>query len=110
MNSSSIYILGNFSTNDETFKYIVDSNSRHCTEDCHLCKGGLKIPCEVKVKMELHDRNLQAIDELKRLVDNNYKEPIDDNFPDATKQILEQLQSPSDELSEDTDSTDEEAL
>jgi hypothetical protein len=54
-------------------------------------QGGLEIPCEVIVKMELHDRNVKAIDELKRIVDNNYKEPIDGNFPDATKQILEQL-------------------
>ena len=73
-----------------------------------LVQGGLEIPCEVTIKMELHDRNLPAIDELKRLIDDNYKEPIDGNFPDATKQILEQLQSPSD--SDDTDGTDEEPI
>ena len=53
--------------------------------------------------MEFCDKNVLALDELKRLINDNYKKPVDGNFPDATSQILDQLESPSDEEFSDTD-------
>ena len=62
-----------------------------------IVQGGLEIPCQVTVEMEMTDKNSLAIAEYKRLVSEQYQEPVNRKFPDDTQQILQALQSPSDE-------------
>ena len=74
-----------------------------------LVQGGLEIPCEVIVEMEMTDKNSLAIDCYKQLVSDKYQEPVDGKFPDATQQILEAMKSPSDdELDCSSDSSESE--
>ena len=54
--------------------------------------------------MEFCDKNVLAMNELKRLIYDNYKEPVDGNLHDATRPILDQLKSSSDDEFRDTDS------
>ena len=62
-----------------------------------LVQGGLEIPCKVIVEMEMTGKNYLAIDKYKQLVSDQYQEPVEGKFPDATQQILEAMKSPSDE-------------
>ena len=43
------------------------------------------------------DKNSLAIDQYKQLVSDQYQEPVEGKFPDATQEILEAMKSPSDE-------------
>ena len=71
-----------------------------------LVQGGLEIPCQVIVVMEMTDKNSLAIAEYKCLVSEQYQEPVNGKFPDDTQQILPALQSPSDkELGYHSDSS-----
>ena len=38
-----------------------------------------------------------TIDKYKQLVSDQYQEPVEGKFPDATQQVLEAIKSPSDE-------------
>ena len=58
---------------------------------------GLEIPCKVIAEMEMTGENYLAIDKYKQLVSDQYQEPVEGKFPDATQQILEAMKSPSDE-------------
>lgn len=62
-----------------------------------LVQGGLEIPCKVIVEMEMTEKNALAIDKYKQLVSDQYQEPVEGKFPDATQQILDAMKSPSDE-------------
>lgn len=62
-----------------------------------LVQGGLEIPCEVIVEMEMTNKNSLAIDKYKQLVSDQYQEPVEGKFPDATQEILEAMKSPSDD-------------
>ena len=75
-----------------------------------LVQGGLEIPCQVILEMEMTDKNSLAIAEYKRLVSEQYQEPVNGKFPDDTQQILQALQSPSDkELDYHSDSSTSES-
>ena len=50
-----------------------------------LVQGGLEIPCEVTVEMEMTDTNSLAIDKYKQLVSEQYQEPVEGKFSDAIK-------------------------
>ena len=54
-----------------------------------LVQGGLEIPCQVILEMEMTDKNSLAIAEYKRLVSEQYQEPVNGKFPDDTQQILQ---------------------
>ena len=54
---------------------------------------GLKIPCEVTVEMEVTDTHTLAIDKYKQLVSDQYQEPVQGKFPDATQEILKAMKS-----------------
>ena len=56
-----------------------------------LVQGGLEIPCQVIVEMEMTDKNSLAMAEYKRLVSEQYQEPVNGKFPDDTQQILQAL-------------------
>lgn len=62
-----------------------------------LVQGGLEIPCEITVEMTMTDTNSLAIDKYRQLVSDQYQEPVEGKFPDATQEILEALKTPSDE-------------
>ena len=71
--------------------------STGCASQEITASARLEIPCEVIVEMEMTDKNSLAIAEYKRLVSEQYQEPVNGKFPDDTQQILQALQSPSDE-------------
>ena len=50
-----------------------------------LVQGGLEIPCEVIVEMEMTNKNSLAIDKYKQLVSDQYQETVEGKFPDATR-------------------------
>ena len=41
-----------------------------------LVQGGLEIPCQVTVEMEMTDKNSLSIAEYKHLVSEQYQEPV----------------------------------
>ena len=65
-----------------------------------LVQGGLEIPIQVTVEMDLTG---QCLDKYETLVGDKYKEPVDGKFEDATDSILQRLKEPED-CGEDTDS------
>ena len=52
-----------------------------------LVQGGLEIPVQVTVQMPYADNNRLCLDKYKALVRENYKEPVDGKFEDATNSI-----------------------
>jgi len=62
-----------------------------------LVQGGLEIPGEVTVEMEVTEDNILAMKKYEVLVQEHYQEPVDGKFEDATASILEALDSDSDE-------------
>ena len=69
-----------------------------------LVQGGLEIPIEVCVVMPLSDENNKALDTYKTLIEKNYEEPVNGNFPDVTASVLADLEMSSES---DTDTEDE---
>ena len=73
-----------------------------------LIQGGLEIPIEVNVEMEVSEKTLLVMN---RLVSKHYEEPINGVYEDATKKILEDLLSKEDtDLDTDEDIDKSEAL
>ena len=62
-----------------------------------LIQGGLEIPIEVNVEMEVSEKTLLVMNRYKDFVSKHYEELINGVYEDATKKILEDL------VSEDTD-------
>lgn len=66
-----------------------------------LIQGGLEIPVEATVRMETSTKNVEAIERFKQLVEQHYKEPVNGQFEDCTKDVLpdheEETESSSDE-------------
>ena len=71
-----------------------------------LIQGGLEIPVEVEVQMENSSENQQALSKYKTLIAENYHEPINGKYVDATPDILKALYS-EDELADFEDEGDE---
>ena len=70
-----------------------------------LVQGGLEIPIQVTVEMELTEKIDSALTSMRLIVGEKYKEPVDGKFEDATDSILQRLKEPEDQ--EDTgDDTD----
>lgn len=69
-----------------------------------LVQGGLEIPAEITVEMDLNEDNILAMKKYESLVQEYYKEPVDGKFEDATDDILESIKSDNDE--EDASETD----
>ena len=68
-----------------------------------LVQGGLEIPIQVTVTMPNSDKNELAMKRFQELVNERYKEPVNGNFEDATRVILERLKDVDDEDSDDSD-------
>ena len=75
-----------------------------------LIQGGLEIPAEVTIEMDISENNVIALQKYEELVHHNYKEPVDGAFEDATDSILAALKhdSDSDEIISSESDTDEE--
>ena len=71
-------------------------------------QGGLEIPIEVTVEMDISEKNMLAIKKYKSLIEEHYEEPVDGKYNDATPEILNELKLPSDDEEDSTgeDSTD----
>ena len=63
-----------------------------------LVLGGLEIPIQVTVEMDLSEKNQQCLDKQETL-----EEPVDGKFEYATDSILQRLKEPED-CGDDTDS------
>ena len=85
------------------FCKVVEVNHRRSP----LIQGGLEIPIEVTVEMDVSEQNVLAIGKYKSLVDEHYEEPVDGKYADATKAILQALKSPSDDEQEDSTDSEE---
>ena len=72
-----------------------------------LIQGGLEIPVEVEVQMESSSENQQALSKYQTLVAENYHEPVNGKYVDATPDILKALDC-EDELTDFEDEGDEE--
>ena len=72
-----------------------------------LIQGGLEIPVEVEVQMENSSENQQAVSKYQTLVAENYHEPVNGKYVDATPDILKALDC-EDELTDFEDQGDEE--
>ena len=77
-----------------------------------LIQGGLEIPVEVTVQMDIseenNNENALAMEKYKTLIKEHYQEPIDGKYPDATAAILQKLKTDSDDdLDEETSDKDE---
>ena len=68
-----------------------------------LVQGGLEIPIQVTVEMDLTEKNRQYLDKYETLVGEKYKEPVDGKVEGATDSILQRLKEPEDS-GDDTDS------
>ncbi len=62
-----------------------------------LVQGGLEIPIEVTVTMKYSPDNKDAMVKYEDLVGKHYKEPVDGKYEDITPEILEGLESDTDE-------------
>ena len=65
-----------------------------------LVQGGLEIPIEVTVTMKYSPDNKDAMVKYEDLVGKHYKEPVDGKYEDITPEILEGLESDTDEETE----------
>ena len=69
-------------------------------------QGGLEIPVTVCIELDSTSKNMLVLERYKKLVSENYKEPINGNFDDCTKDILRDLYESSDSDEDDTSSVD----
>ena len=69
------------------FVKVVDINSRRSL----LVQGGSEIVIKLCVVMPLSDVNQKALDTYTTLINENYEEPVNGNFPDVTASVLNLL-------------------
>lgn len=81
---------------------VIDSKHRRSP----LVQGGLEIPVTVCIELDSTSKNMLVLERYKKLVSENYKEPINGNFDDCTKDILRDLYESSDSDEDDTSSVD----
>ena len=72
---------------------VIDTHHRRSP----LVQGGLEIPIEVTLTMKYSLENKEAMVKYEELVTEQYKEPEDGKFEDITKEVLEGLDSETDE-------------
>ena len=53
-----------------------------------LIQGGLEIPVEVTVEIDISEENVLAMEKYNALIEGYYQEPMDGKFPDATASIF----------------------
>ena len=65
--------------------------------------GALEIPIEVKLEIDVSEKALLAMNIYQDLVSKHYREPVNGEYEDVTKKILEDLLSEEDDTDLDTD-------
>ena len=68
-----------------------------------IVQGGLEIPIRVTVTMEYGSKNKDALTKYASLVARCYKEPVDGNYEDITRNVLGSLDSDSSEAESGSD-------
>ena len=66
-------------------------------------QGGLEIPVEATVRMETSTKNVEAIERFEQLVEQHYREPVNGQFEDSTKEVLPGVETESRSDEEDQD-------
>ena len=97
LNSSHVF-SGQLTSLSMYIKYSFLQTSKR--KDAHfrrspLIQGGLEIPVEATVRMEASTKNVEAIKRFKQLVEQHYKEPVNGQYEDCTKEV--ERESSSDE-------------
>ena len=77
---------------------VIDSKHRRSP----LVQGGLEIPVTVCIELDLDLQKHFSVGTLKKLVNENYKESINGNFDDCTKDILRDLYESGDTDEDDS--------
>ena len=70
-----------------------------------LIQGGLEIPIEVKLEVDVSEKALSAMNRYQDLVSKHYREPVNREYENVAKKILEDLLS--EENDTDLDTNDE---
>ena len=68
-----------------------------------LIQGGLEIPIKLVVKLTDNKVNSANLQKYRKLVDENYREPVDGKFPGDTERILQLIRAQNAEPGEDDD-------
>ena len=77
---------------------VIDKNHRRSP----IVQGGLEIPAQVAVEMDLTVRNKAILEKCTQTVMSNYKEPrTDGRFDDCTKEMLKGLEDDNSETDEE---------
>ena len=72
-----------------------------------LIRGGLEIPIEMKLEIDVSENALLAMNRYQDLVSKHYREPVNGEYEDVTKKILEDLFSEEDDTDLQLDTDDE---
>ena len=72
-----------------------------------LIQGGSDIPVEVTVRVEACTRNVEKIERFKQIVEQQYKEPVNRQFEDCTKEVPPGVETGSSSDEEDQNITTE---
>lgn len=54
-------------------------------------QGGLEMPVTLRIELDSTSKNILLLERYRKLLNENYKEPISSNFDDCTKDILRDL-------------------
>ena len=64
---------------------------------------GLEIPVRVEIKLPYDEVNDSNLKKYKQLVEENYREPVNGKYDDATDKILKDIRIDDEESEEDSD-------
>ena len=85
MRSAALFTRFLLSRGADVFVTVKDAHLRRSP----LAQGGLEIPVEATVRMETSTKNVEAIERFEQLVEQHYREPVNGQFEDCTKEVLQ---------------------
>ena len=91
-------------------RYIIEHGAQVCAfviSTTHrvspLIQGDLEIPIRVEIKLPYDEVNDSNLKKYKQLVEENYREPVNGKYDDATDKILKDIGIDDEESEEDSD-------
>ena len=91
-------------------RYIIEHGAQVCAfviSTTHrvspLIQGGLEIPIRVEIKLPYDEVNDSNLKKYKQLVEENYRDPVNGKYDDATDKILKEIGIDDEESEEDSD-------
>ena len=91
-------------------RYIIEHGAQFCAfviSTTHrvspLIQGGLEVPVRVEIKLPYNEVNDSNLKKYKQLVEENYREPVNGKYDDATDKILKDIGIDDEESEEDRD-------